>query len=30
VVGRWHQFAKSGFKRTPMEGWSQQWRVFAA
>jgi TetR/AcrR family transcriptional regulator len=30
VVGRWHQFAKSGFKRTPMEGWPQQWRVFAA
>ena len=30
VIGRWHQFAKSGFKRTPMEGWPQQWRVFAA
>jgi len=30
VVGRWHQFAKSGFKRSPMEGWAQQWRVFAA
>jgi len=29
VVGRWHQFAKSGFKRAPMEGWAQQWRVFA-
>jgi len=29
VVGRWHQFAKSGFKRAPMEGWPQQWRVFA-
>ncbi|MDQ3026687.1 MAG: nucleoid occlusion factor SlmA [Pseudomonadota bacterium] len=29
VVGRWHQFAKSGFKRAPMEGWQQQWRVFA-
>src|SRR5205823_342119 len=29
VVGRWHQFAKSGFKRTPMEGWTQQWREFA-
>ena len=25
VVGRWHQFAKSGFKRDPMELWSQQW-----
>src|SRR5512134_3838317 len=30
VVGRWHQYAKSGFKRTPMDGWAQQWRVFAA
>ena len=30
VMGRWHQFAKSGFKRTPMDGWPQQWRVFAA
>jgi TetR/AcrR family transcriptional regulator len=30
VVGRWHQYAKSGFKRAPMEGWPQQWRVFAA
>ena len=30
VVGRWHQFAKSGFKRAPMDGWTQQWRVFAA
>ena len=30
VIGRWHQFAKSGFKRPPMEGWQQQWRVFAA
>ena len=26
VVGRWHQFAKSGFKRDPMEMWSQQWK----
>jgi len=25
VVGRWHQFAKSGFKRDPMEGWALQW-----
>ena len=30
VLGRWHQYAKSGFKRVPTEGWSQQWRVFAA
>src|SRR5258706_3247319 len=29
VIGRWHQFAKSGFKRPPIEGWPQQWRVFA-
>ena len=29
VVGRWHQFAKSGFKRSPMDGWPAQWRVFA-
>jgi TetR/AcrR family transcriptional regulator len=29
VIGRWHQFAKSGFKRAPMEGWSQQWRVLS-
>jgi TetR/AcrR family transcriptional regulator len=25
VTGRWHQFAKSGFKRDPMEHWSAQW-----
>jgi TetR/AcrR family transcriptional regulator len=25
VVGRWHQFAKSGFRRDPMEHWSAQW-----
>jgi TetR/AcrR family transcriptional regulator len=30
VVGRWHQFAKSGFRRAPMDGWAQQWRVFSA
>ncbi len=24
VVGRWHQFAKSGFKRLPTEGFEQQ------
>ncbi len=29
VVGRWHQFAKSGFKRAPTEMWSAQWPVFA-
>ena len=30
VIGRWHQFAKSGFKRSPMDGWPQVWRVFSA
>lgn len=30
VIGRWHLFAKSGFKRSPTEGWPQHWRVFAA
>jgi TetR/AcrR family transcriptional regulator len=25
VVGRWHQFAKSGFKRFPSELWDKQW-----
>jgi TetR/AcrR family transcriptional regulator len=30
VIGRWHLFAKSGFKRSPTEGWPQQWRVFSA
>ena len=30
VVGRWHQFAKSGFRRSPLDGWPLQWRVFAA
>ena len=27
VVGRWHQFAKSGFKREPMEFWGAQVRA---
>jgi TetR/AcrR family transcriptional regulator len=26
VTGRWHQFAKSGFKRDPVELWNHQWR----
>jgi TetR/AcrR family transcriptional regulator len=26
VTGRWHQYAKSGFKRKPMEHWAEQWR----
>jgi TetR/AcrR family transcriptional regulator len=25
VIGRWHQFAKSGFRRDPMQYWSAQW-----
>ena len=24
VTGRWHQFAKSGFKRDPLENWNEQ------
>jgi TetR/AcrR family transcriptional regulator len=27
VVGRWHLFAKSGFKRDPAEMWTKQWRL---
>jgi TetR/AcrR family transcriptional regulator len=27
VAGRWHQFAKSGFKRDPMEYWEAQRRT---
>jgi len=26
AVGRWHQYAKSGFKRDPMEFWAEQWK----
>ena len=26
VLGRWHQFAKSGFKRGPQDGWDEQRR----
>lgn len=26
VTGRWHQFAKSGFRRDPVELWMKQWR----
>ncbi len=25
VLGRWQQFAKSGFQRQPLSGWEQQW-----
>ncbi|MBI3067559.1 MAG: nucleoid occlusion factor SlmA [Betaproteobacteria bacterium] len=28
VTGRWHQFAKSGFKRDPMQYWPQQLHAF--
>ena len=28
ITGRWHQFAKSGFKRDPVELWPKQWRQF--
>jgi len=27
VTGRWHQYAKSGFKRDPVELWAKQWRL---
>jgi TetR/AcrR family transcriptional regulator len=26
VTGRWHQYAKSGFKRDPAEFWTKQWK----
>jgi TetR/AcrR family transcriptional regulator len=26
VLGRWHQFAKSGFKRDPMALWPEHWQ----
>ena len=29
IVGRWHQFAKSGFKRSPVENLAMGWSVFA-
>lgn len=29
IIGRWHQFAKSGYKRQPNEQWQAQWQVFA-
>jgi TetR/AcrR family transcriptional regulator len=25
VIGRWHQFARSGFRRDPLEHWAAQW-----
>ena len=30
VTGRWHQFAKSGFQRDPMQYWSEQWLALLA
>src|SRR5512134_1266672 len=29
VIGRWHQFAKSGFKRKPADGFDRQWPLLA-
>ncbi len=26
VAGRWHQYAKSGFRRDPAEHWQRQWK----
>ena len=30
VVGRWHRYAKSGFRKSPMEGVEAQLRVLLA
>ena len=30
ITGRWHQYAKSGFKRDPMQDWTEQWRALLA
>lgn len=30
VVGRWHQYVKSGFKRLPMEYWGAQYALIVA
>jgi TetR/AcrR family transcriptional regulator len=29
ITGRWHQFAKSGFKKSPIENLPLSWQVFA-
>ena len=29
VIGRWQQYAKSGFKRAPSELWERQWPLLA-
>lgn len=26
IAGRWHQYAKSGFRRDPAENWGRQWK----
>ncbi len=26
IVGRWHQYGKSGFRRDPTENWGRQWK----
>jgi TetR/AcrR family transcriptional regulator len=30
ITGRWHQYAKSGFKRDPLQYWSEQWGALIA
>ncbi len=30
ITGRWHQFAKSGFKRDPLQHWNEQWPTLLA
>ena len=30
IAGRWHQYAKSGFKRDPLQYWSEQFPVLIA
>jgi hypothetical protein len=27
VLGRWQQFAKSGFKKDPMALWPEHWKI---
>jgi TetR/AcrR family transcriptional regulator len=27
VVGRWHRYAKSGFKKDPMQLWPEHWKI---
>ncbi len=27
VIGRWHQFSKSGFRRAPSDQWREQWQL---